>query len=75
MKIDNCRSCGEPIVWTVTKNGKKMPVDAEASSEGTFALEDDGRNVAAVFHPKGSAPDLHESHFGTCPDRDGWRKR
>jgi hypothetical protein len=22
-----CRSCGEPIIWTVTARGKKMPVD------------------------------------------------
>ena len=22
-----CRSCGEPIIWCVTKSGKKMPVD------------------------------------------------
>lgn len=22
-----CRSCGAPVLWCVTRNGKKMPVD------------------------------------------------
>ena len=29
MKLSRCRSCGEPILWTITTNGKRMPVDAE----------------------------------------------
>ena len=24
-----CRSCGAAILWAVTPNGKKMPLDAE----------------------------------------------
>ncbi len=22
-----CKSCGEPIIWCITRKGKKMPVD------------------------------------------------
>lgn len=29
MKLSRCRSCAEPILWTITTNGKRMPVDAE----------------------------------------------
>lgn len=29
MKTSRCRSCGEPIIWTITSNGKRMPIDAE----------------------------------------------
>lgn len=29
MKLSRCRSCDAPIVWTITQNGKRMPVDAE----------------------------------------------
>ena len=29
MKLSRCRSCEEPILWTITTNGKRMPVDAE----------------------------------------------
>ncbi len=31
-----CRSCGEPIAWIVTDNGKKMPVEL-ATNESHFA--------------------------------------
>ena len=30
MKIVKCKSCGAPIVWIETVNGKAMPCDAEA---------------------------------------------
>lgn len=30
-----CRSCGEPIIWTVTARGKKMPVDVPVDDEPT----------------------------------------
>jgi hypothetical protein len=29
VKLSRCRSCEEPIIWTITTNGKRMPVDAE----------------------------------------------
>lgn len=29
MKLSRCRSCEAPIIWTITTNGKRMPVDAE----------------------------------------------
>ena len=76
MKMSECRSCGEQIIWTVTSTGKKMPVDADTSSEGTFRLEESGdqMDVVAVFAKKGSEPELHVSHFATCPDRSSWRK-
>ena len=30
-----CRSCGEVIIWCITKNGKKMPVDPPEADEET----------------------------------------
>lgn len=29
MKLSRCRSCGDPIIWTITTNGKRMPVDTD----------------------------------------------
>lgn len=29
MKLSRCRTCDAPIVWTITSNGKRMPIDAE----------------------------------------------
>ncbi len=74
MKTAECRSCGEPVIWTTTSKGKRMPVDAEPSSEGTFDLQEDGDTVNAAWAPKGSSPDLHLSHFSTCPQSKEWRK-
>lgn len=33
-----CRSCGAEILWAVTENGKRMPVDAEPVPAGTILL-------------------------------------
>jgi hypothetical protein len=29
-----CKSCGRPIAWATTENGKKMPVDVEPATTG-----------------------------------------
>ncbi len=29
MKLSRCRSCEEPIIWVITTNGKRMPIDAQ----------------------------------------------
>lgn len=72
-----CRSCGAPMIWTVTSSGRRMPVDAEPSSLGTFALEEEGDLVLAVLVPNAAqdtSGQLHMSHFATCPQADDWRK-
>lgn len=42
MKLSRCRTCDAPIVWTITSNGKRMPVDAEpvVASRG-FRLDEE----------------------------------
>jgi hypothetical protein len=70
MNIDLCRSCGAPIVWTVTRKGKRMPVDAEPVSNGKFVLEneEDNEKRLAVFIGEGDyRGPRYSSHFGTCP--------
>lgn len=63
MKIVNCRSCGESVVFLNNRQtGKAFPVNAH-----TIAFDydtDDGFDAT-----KG-----HVSHFVTCPQRDEWRK-
>ncbi len=29
MRLSRCRSCEAAIIWTITTNGKRMPVDAD----------------------------------------------
>lgn len=55
-----CRSCGEEIVWMVTKSGKKMPADM---IPGFPPTEGD------IFDPK-----FNSSHFATCPNAAKHRK-
>lgn len=52
MKTTTCKGCKAPIIWIVTKRGKKMPVDAAT----TLIMTPDGEMV------KGNQP-----HWGSCP--------
>lgn len=60
MKISRCKRCDENIVWLVTANGNKMPVDADTVQEGDEEF---------------SQRDGHVSHFDTCPYADEFRKK
>lgn len=84
MRITECRSCGESIVWTTTSNGKRMPVDAEPvppnASAMLFRLVERGMDdeVLAQFVPSGQhdrEPELYVSHFATCQHADAHRGR
>ena len=79
--VKECRSCGAPVVWTVTHNGKRMPVDAEPVEGGNIRLRRDGGSVVAEY-PGREHPGLFDdpdraryvSHFATCPESAHWRK-
>jgi len=73
-----CRSCKALIFFaTVTKTGKKIPMDPEAVDDGNIVLSPDCRD-AEVLGP-GEAPTFpgrkYRSHFATCPDAKGWRRK
>lgn len=42
--VKSCRSCEASIIWTVTMNGKRMPVDAEpvVAAQGFRLVGPDG---------------------------------
>lgn len=77
-----CRSCGAPIVWAVTKAGKRMPLDASpVPFKGLFGLElVDGDDEYHAVH-KNDLPEsarllpLHQSHYVTCPQAAKWRRK
>lgn len=77
----HCRSCGADIIWVVTANGKRMPLDAVATStNGRFVkshIDAEGNKV--VLFMKGRALEentkpLYASHFQTCPDAKEHRR-
>lgn len=74
-----CDSCSAPVIWGITKLGKRMPVDVEPNSAGTVALErrHDGQ-IGADTLPvarRFGRTDLRTSHFATCPFAARHRRR
>lgn len=73
--MPSCRSCGAEIVWALSGNEKRMPVDAEPTAEGNVALVE----VDGDLHARVAAANLLEeprytSHFATCPNADAHRR-
>ena len=68
-----CRSCKKPIVWVqMAKSGKKNPLDATPSPEGTIAIGADGLGYMVTGEDR--TPPLYLSHFATCPNSQQHRK-
>lgn len=75
---DECGSCHAPIIWTLTTNANKMPVDFEPSAEGTVALRPGWQGpISAVLGmtKRFGRNDLRTTHFATCPDAKTWRRK
>jgi hypothetical protein len=68
-QIAHCKSCGAEIVWGVTRNMRRIPLDAEpvAQRPGLFRFVGQQSVVENVGW-------LYVSHFATCPDADEHRK-
>jgi hypothetical protein len=78
LKIDKCRSCKKPVVWTKTeKLGRNMPVDSDPIYSGNIMLrqpEPGGPIIAITVQPHHQVK-RYISHFATCPNRARWRKK
>lgn len=59
-----CRSCGAPILWGVTDQGRRMPLDPTAMSEGVRFTFTEGVLIERVEGELFG----HVSHFATCPN-------
>ncbi len=74
-----CRSCGRPILWAETTNGKAAPIDPDPVPNGVIVLvqPSDPREppVASVVKHAGSTSlPRYNSHFATCPHAAQHRK-
>ena len=85
LKVCKCRSCGAPIVWITTRNGKAMPCDAKprnylAGSKDVFITED-GETVRGALPEPGMMQPCgyvwwgYVPHWATCPHADEHRKK
>lgn len=82
LELTRCRSeeCRASIFWARTTRGKRMPVDAMPTEDGNVEIVSHGQDGPIVKIHKTGQPALFEerrytSHFATCPDAEGWRRR
>lgn len=62
--MSQCRSCGKPIIWTVTAvAGRAMPLDAQPVENGNIIIRD---GIACVSKEKAEGELMYISHFATC---------
>lgn len=80
----SARTCGAPVIWTTTKNGKHRPVDRDPHPEGNIVLGDvleDGTRAETVLTKAERAGwqdgdgDRHMPHHATCPDAERFRRK
>ena len=64
MDYANCKACKAEIIWIMTENGKKCPLDREPEKRWVFTLSGTWKLV-----------DTYISHFATCPSEDLFREK
>jgi hypothetical protein len=79
--VSTCRSCGAEVIWAVTRDDKRMPLDAVPVDGGNVLLNMGARPWRATVVGKDVQPSIfgddsprYTSHFSTCPHADSHRK-
>ena len=73
MKQSNCKKCGMPIRWIISKNGRWMPADYEEITTvgGETIIKEDGSVMSLC--DAGEVGFI--SHFTTCQYADDFRTK
>lgn len=78
--VVKCRSCGAAIIWSETKNGRLIPLDAVSSLAGLFFVSPGGHAVHVdakgefAESCRANSSKRYTSHFATCPNAAEHRK-
>jgi hypothetical protein len=69
-----CKDCGAPIVWALTSNGRRMPVNpaVEGDQQANLILERHENETRVRVVPPGQG--VHRPHHSTCPNANRRRK-
>jgi hypothetical protein len=75
-----CRSCGAPILWAKTQQGRAIPLDLEPTADGNIEFTGVLDIVRVHAAPAdgdlfGTATNRRRPHFATCPQADQWKTR
>lgn len=79
--MDTCRSCGEPLVWALTANGKPAPVTRAPRENGNvLVFRDHAGELRSIVPPEEVRRYLREAgvplrlnHFADCPQAARFR--
>lgn len=69
-----CRSCGQPVRWVETTQGKKMPLDPlPCPTLGNVEVRPSGSQMLAFVHSPSMVPlttqrPVYRAHYATCPN-------
>lgn len=83
-EVASCGSCAATIIWALTSNFRRIPLDAAPQENGNLAVvgEQGGVPVVVVVRSDGTDTPLwgpdearYLSHFVSCPQADTWRKK
>lgn len=85
-----CRSCQQPVIWAITRYGKRMAFNRKPRGDGQWILVHGNPNTppSAVHLTREQIADrqleavidgkpwhgLMIPHAATCPEAKGWRK-
>lgn len=67
-----CRGCGADVLWSMTENGKAIPLNPEPVLNGNLVLE--CCNALARRVKPSPGVKAYQSHFVTCPDAGKFRR-
>lgn len=72
MTTTNCKGCGRPMVWAVTADGKRIPLDPKPAIYMVVAEPGGGDHVCQRAKVPAEVTDGKEAlfmvtHFATCP--------
>lgn len=87
--MSRCRSCEAEIIWCVTDNDKRIPVDAHPAAGGNIRLHPGAGRIPAPGQPPiarvvGTTIDLTDDtddgtryypHHATCPEGPQWKRK
>lgn len=78
IEFGTCKSCGAKMMWAVTENGKRIPLDLDPVSNGNMILvHGPDRSVVTAHYLKKdeeTTEDRYTSHFASCPQSKLWSK-
>lgn len=72
-----CRSCGAPVLWVLTKGGRKVPLDPQSVLNGNLVITREETKSGCLPRVAYVAPEpdveRFVAHFASCTNARGYR--